>query len=115
MMAAVGGCILGDIPPSMQRSTTAFGGGIVGTHQEICGAFAAGVMIASAQKGRLSVQEDDGPAYAVASAFREHFLARWGTTRCEDIRNWVRGPSGPGSCAYVVEETARLLLDTMED
>lgn len=96
------------------RSATAFCGGIGGTREELCGAFSAGLMVISARYGRLSPQEDDLPAYARARAFRLRFLLRWKTLRCAPLRECIYGPGGPGSCAFVGEETARMLLDLLE-
>ena len=43
-MLAVGGHVLGDLEPQCVRMATGFGGGVGGTHQEMCGALSGGVL-----------------------------------------------------------------------
>ncbi len=71
-------------------------------------------MLISAHYGRLSPDEDDLPAYARARAFRLRFLLRWKTLDCAPLREQIYAPGGPGSCAFVGEETARMLLHLLE-
>jgi hypothetical protein len=95
--------------------TTPLGGGVGGTHEELCGVFTAGLLIIGALHGRSSVQENDSSqAYALAKEYRARFSDRWGTLTCDPIREWAKGPAGPGSCAFVAQETALILLDLLE-
>ncbi len=53
---------------------TGLAGGVGGTHQELCGALSAGVLLIGALYGRLTPDEDDGPCYDLASRYRERFI-----------------------------------------
>ena len=60
-MLAVGESIWGEVDPSLQRATTPFHGGVAGTKAELCGAFAAGLMVIGAQTGRIDAAVDRSP------------------------------------------------------
>lgn len=114
-MLAVGGHLFEDISDRCIRMTTPFGGGIGGTHEELCGAFSAGVMIIGGIHGRVSHQADDSVAYELAKTFRERFAGRWGTLTCGPIRESVMRPDGSAACDTIVAEAARILLELLDE
>jgi C_GCAxxG_C_C family probable redox protein len=114
-MLAVGGRVLPHFEDSYVCMSTGFGGGVGGSHEELCGAFSAGVMIIGGLTGRSKVEEDSERCYALVSEYRRRFHARWKTLTCNPIRDWAKGPQGPaGGCAYVVAQSALVLLDLLE-
>jgi len=115
MMLAAGGHILGQLDPRMVKMTTSLSGGVGGTYQEMCGALSASVLLIGALYGRNNVREDDGPAYQLASCYRQRFDAEFATTRCGPLREQVHGPGGLGSCAFVVEKAALILLKLLAE
>jgi len=114
-MLAVGEHLFRNLDELCVRMTTSFGGGIGGTHEELCGAFTAGLMIISGIHGRVSHQEDDSLAYALAKTFRQRFADRWCTLRCGPIREAAIGRDESGNCAGVVTETALMLLELLHE
>jgi C_GCAxxG_C_C family probable redox protein len=115
MVLAVGGHVLADLEPQCLRMATPLAGGIGSSHLEACGALAGGAMVIGGLLGRTTAGEDDEPAQALTRRYRELFLEELGNTRCEPIRDWVKGPDGPGTCAVVVERAARILLRLLEE
>lgn len=115
MMLAVGGHVLNDLDPRSVRMTVGFAGGVGGSRQEMCGALSGGVMVIGALHGRSSLEEDDQTARQLATRYRESFARELGGTKCEPLREWVHAPGGPGSCAFVVERAARILLDVLAE
>jgi C_GCAxxG_C_C family probable redox protein len=115
IMLAIGRHYLPDLGEQGVRMSTPFGGGIGGTRSELCGAFAAGVMVIGGLHGRLSRQTDDSAAYALAAALRTRFLERWQSTTCGPVRDAAARPDGTSGCGEVVAETARILLDILEE
>jgi len=115
MLLAVGEHTMGELPAVCQRMSTGFSGGLGLTHQEVCGALSGGVLVIGALLGRLEVEEDDRAATNLAALFRCRFLAQFGETKCEPLRARVRAPHGLGSCAALVEESARLLLTLFQE
>jgi C_GCAxxG_C_C family probable redox protein len=114
-MLAVGEHLLSEFQARYVCMATPFGGGVGGTHEELCGAFTSGLMVIGARRGRAVVQEDDRAAYALAVEYRRWFAERWGTLTCGPIRDWAKGATGPGGCGPVVAEAARILLDLLQD
>ena len=111
MLLAVGGHILGDLEPQCVRMATGFGGGVGGTHQEMCGALSGGVLVVGGVLGRESADEDSDPAGDLVTLYRERFLAALGDTQCARLRELVEAPGGLGSCDLLVERVATILLD----
>ena len=110
-MLAVGEHKLGVLEPQAIRIATPFGGGVGGTHLELCGALSGGVMVIGALYGRTDASQDDTQAYALAKQYREAFLAEFGYTQCAMLREKVvHAPGGLGSCAVLVERAATILL-----
>jgi C_GCAxxG_C_C family probable redox protein len=115
MVLAVGGHVLADLNPQCLRMATALAGGIGSSHQEACGALTGGTMVIGGLLGRTTAAEDDEPAQALARRYRDLFLEEMGDTCCGPIRDWIKGPDGPGTCAVVVERAARILLALLEE
>lgn len=109
-MLAVGEHVLGHLEPQSIRMSTAFGGGVAGTRLEMCGALSGGIMVISGLHGRTDVNQDDQLAYDLAEQYREAFLAEFGHTQCEPIREMFQKPDGSHGCDQVVEQAARTLL-----
>jgi C_GCAxxG_C_C family probable redox protein len=91
-----------------------FGGGVGGTRQELCGAFAGGLMVIGALYGRTDASQDDQQSYDLAKQYREAFLAEFDTTQCAPIREAFAKPDGSHGCDVVVERAARMLLGVLE-
>ena len=90
---------------------TGLGGGIGGTREEVCGALSGGVLVIGGVYGRMTSEEDDDVAYALAARYRLCFLAEFGHTQCAPLREMVESPGDLNSCAELVERAARILLD----
>ena len=113
MVLAVGEQVLDRLHPQSVRMATGLGGGLGGTHQEMCGALSGGVLVIGGLLGRQNLEQDDEPAYSQAARFRERFLADLGDTQCAPLRERVQAPDGPESCDEIVERAATILLDLL--
>jgi C_GCAxxG_C_C family probable redox protein len=112
-MLAVGEHALRNLDRRVVRMTSGLAGGVGGTHQEMCGALSAGVMLIGALHGRSSSHEDDQPAFQLATRYRRLFAEEFGTTRCAPLRDQVHAPGGLGSCSFVAQRAALILLDVL--
>ena len=116
MLLVVGEHVLGDLEPRCARMATGFAGGVGDTRQEMCGALSGGVLVIGGLFGRDSLDEDDGQALALATCYRERFLAELGATQCARLRETVvYAPGGLGSCAVLVERAATMLLELLAE
>ena len=94
--------------------TSGFAGGMGSSHEGLCGAFTAGVMVIGAVHGRVDPEEDDTRCQELVLAFRDRFQARFSTLNCGELRQEDYGSSGREPCSVLVERAAQLLLDTLE-
>ena len=112
-MLAVGEYLLGEVEDRVLRMTTAMGGGVGLTLQELCGALSGGVLLIGAIHGRTSPQEDDSTCAHLAAKYRERFLRSFGTTKCQEIRESGYGSDGKWPCSELVERAAGILLEVL--
>ena len=105
---------MGKLEPQSIRLATPFGGGVGGTHQELCGALSGGMMVIGALYGRTDSSQDDSQAYELAKQVREAFLAEFGHTQCDPIREAFAKPDGSHGCDVVVARAARVLLGVLD-
>ena len=113
-MLAVGEHVLGEMDPQWVRMTTGFAGGIGRIREDVCGALAGGVMVIGGALGRTTPGESADPAVDLAARFWERFSAEVGPTRCGALRETLRAPDGSVSCAGVIEQAARILLELFD-
>jgi C_GCAxxG_C_C family probable redox protein len=109
----VGEHLLGEINDQTRRMTTAMGGGVGLTLQELCGALSGGALIIGALHGRTSAEEDDSKCAQITTSYRERFLDEFGTTRCQEIRNQGFGKGATWPCSELVERATSILLQTL--
>ncbi|NPV65758.1 MAG: C_GCAxxG_C_C family protein [Anaerolineae bacterium] len=113
-MLAVGEHLWGSVDERTRRMTSAFSGGLGGTHAELCGALSGGAMIIGALNGRANLIESNAACKALAARYREAFLARFGMTICSDLRSHGYGGGGI-PCAVLVEQAVEVLLDVLAE
>jgi C_GCAxxG_C_C family probable redox protein len=101
--------------PQHVRMATAFGGGVGGTRDELCGALSGGILVIGGLHGRVTCQEDDDLAYELAKSYRRRFLDEFGDTQCAPLREGVEAPGGLDSCAQLVEQATRVLLAILDE
>lgn len=109
-MLAVGRQILGPLDERTIRMTTGFSGGVGGTHNDLCGAFSAGVMILGALYGRVDPAEDDSRVKRIVKEYRDLFQAGLGAVHCYELRLENYGSQGKEPCSVLVERAAAILL-----
>jgi C_GCAxxG_C_C family probable redox protein len=95
--------------------TLGLGGGVGGSHEELCGALSGGVLMIGALYGRTSVDEDDDECYRRVCLYRDRFLEHFGTTRCFDLRESGFGSEGLWPCAALVEQATRILWQVLSE
>ena len=115
MLLAVGEHVLGELPAVCKRMGTGFSAGLGGTRQDLCGALSGGVLVIGALLGRVEPDEDDRAAMNLSALFRARFLGQFGEIRCAPLRECVLASEELGSCAALVEESARLLLTLFQE
>jgi len=112
-MLAVGEHVLPDMDDRMLKITTGLGGGIGSTHDHVCGAFSAGVLLIGARYGRTDPDEDDALCQKKVYKFREAFRSRLGSVICCELREESYGSGGEEPCSVLVKRAAGVVLDVL--
>ena len=77
-----------DMPlPALLAAAGAFGGGVGGSHEELCGAVSGGVLVLSLLYPQTEANDKEGKMriYAKAKEFRRRFEEIFGLTRCGEL------------------------------
>ena len=114
-MLAVGEYLLGQVDDQFLRIATGLGGGLGGTHQELCGALTGGVLLIGALYGRTKPDEDNSLCKELTTLYRERFAQELGSTNCGVLRESGYGSEGSTPCSVLVERAVHVLLDTLNE
>lgn len=95
------------------RMATGFGGGMGGSRQEACGALTGGVLAIGLLCGRTTPEQGRETAYQVSVAYRERFMARFGGTICQALRENFSTTDTRTACRSLTAEAAGMLYDVL--
>jgi len=99
----------------MVRLAAAFGGGVGGTYQEMCGALSGGVMVIGLQLGPKHPGETEDLMRRTIARYRDRFLEEIGPTQCAALRDELYGPEGQEPCSVLVQRAVRILLEVLNE
>ena len=114
-MLAVGEQVLGYVDDQTVRMTTGFSGGIGGSHQDMCGALSAGIMVIGSLHGRTIPYEDDSLCQELVLRWRDRFARELGSVTCHALRSLGYGSQGAEPCSVLVGRAADILLGVLND
>lgn len=97
------------------RMATGFGGGLAGCRQEACGALTGGVLAIGLLCGRISPEQDREAAYQISAAYRERFMAHFGATICQTLRDNFSTSDTRTACRSLTAEAAGMLYDVLRE
>lgn len=104
-----------DFGSDLARVAIAFGGGVGGNHEELCGAFTGGVMVI----GKLFAPErpggDEDRMRDAIARYRQRFLQEFGAITCDTLTNTRYGNDFEESCDDLVRQAVRILLAVIAD
>ncbi len=117
---------MGEMGLLLPKVATGFGGGI-GRRGSLCGAFVGSVMVLGMKFGRTDPGDQDGKerVYGMGYRFWERFEKEFGSCYCYDLiqchldreeerKKWLAS-GGTGRCRSIVERTAGLLYEFLEE
>ena len=90
------------------RSAGYFGGGIAGTHDEVCGALSGGIIALGLLQGRSKPGEPLS-GKTLAAEFKDRFLERNGHVRCHALIEGLEETDRKTRCRRLTGEAARSL------
>ena len=96
-----------------------FGGGVGGSHAELCGAVSGGVLVLGLLTPHTdsAVKEGKRRIYAVAKEFRSRFEAVFGLTRCGELlkaRPGVTERNSASACLGVTAHCDNMIVTAVE-
>ncbi len=112
-MLAVGEYYLSPLPSILVRASTPLGGGVGLCRQEICGALSGGILILGALWGRTDPAVNDDLVQALTVKLRDRFLALYGHTACQPVRDLARREDT--RCLPVVDAGVRAVVEIIEE
>jgi C_GCAxxG_C_C family probable redox protein len=93
------------------RCAAGFGGGIVGTTEETCGALTGGIVSLGALLGRYNTSDSLQDLGRIGKRFRESFAGKFGSTHCATLRKGFKEKNKPFGCVQLSAEAAVMLAD----
>lgn len=104
----------------------ALGGGIGGSHEEICGALSGAILVAGMLTPHVQSHDLDAKkeAYRAGEALRKRFLERFDSTRCGELlerelsdedRTIADALHSRRICAVLIVEAARILEEYLRE
>lgn len=95
------------------KIASSFGGGVGGTHEDVCGALTGGIIAVGFLCGRNKPGEDIRDAKAIASGFRKQFIEEFGSTNCGKILERLGQQENSLKCKKMTAAAARLLSERL--
>ena len=92
---------------------TGFGGGLAGSRQEACGALTGGVLAIGLLCGRSTPEQGREAAYQISAAYRERFMARFGATIYQTLRDSFNTDDTRTACRSLTAEAAGMLYELL--
>ena len=97
------------------RMATGFGGGLAGSRQEACGVLTGGVLAIGLLCGRTNPEQGREEAYQISAAYRELFMAHFGATICQILRDGFSTDDTRTACRSLTAEAAGILYDVLRE
>ncbi len=100
--------------PDITKFASGFGGGIGGSHCEICGALTGGIIALGWMFGRKDPGDDKQKAYSSSAEFRNRFLKKFNSTNCQRILDMMEKQELKLDCKKLTAETAGILYEILQ-
>ena len=97
------------------KAASAFGGGIVGSTGELCGAFSGGVMALGYLLGRENPGEDLRDCGTLVNEFKKKFQQQFGSLNCGTILDSFNEQENPLGCVKLTAEASSILAELLGD
>ena len=104
-----------NVSPELTKFASALGGGVGGSHEELCGALSGGVLAIGLLYGRTEPGVDVQFARDLATEFRARFLKEFGTTKCGVLLERFGEQDNDDKCARLTGAVAALLSDLLDE
>jgi C_GCAxxG_C_C family probable redox protein len=93
------------------KIASAFGGGVGGTREELCGALAGGILAIGYFFGRTQPGGDVQTSKDLAATFRQRFLEQYSDTKCRAILDSLGPQENSSECKKLIANVAGMLSE----
>jgi C_GCAxxG_C_C family probable redox protein len=97
----------------VQRFAAGFMGGIGATGEDVCGALSGGIVAIGCLRGKREAGQDNEEVKGLAAEFRSRFVREFGSSRCSDILEALRGREDGFDCSKLTAAAAGLLSELL--
>ena len=97
------------------KSASAFGGGIGGSIEELCGAFTGGVIALGSLLGREDPGKDMRDCGTLIKDFKSKFKDEFGSLNCPVILEGFSQNGNQGNCVRLTAEATVMLADLLNE
>jgi C_GCAxxG_C_C family probable redox protein len=99
----------------VQRFAAGFQGGIGGTHEDICGALAGGIVAIGCLRGQREAGQDNQEIKELSTEFRRRFIAEFGSSNCQMILDRLSEREDGFDCKKLTAIAAGLLSEVLTE
>ncbi len=104
-----------DVDGDLPKVASTLGGGVGGSHEELCGALSGGVLAIGLLYGRNKPGVDVQFAKDLATEFRARFLKENGCTKCGTLLEQFGEQNDSDKCRKLTGQAAGLLSDLLDE
>lgn len=97
------------------KVATGFGGGIGGSHLDICGALTGGIIALGWLFGRANPGEDKTRIFGLASEFRKRFGEKFGSCSCPALLEKFGKQENGMKCKKMTAQAAGMLWELLNE
>ncbi len=101
--------------PEVLKAASAFGGGIAGTTEDLCGAFTGGVMATGLLLGRENPGLEMKDCGKVIKEFKSRFIENFGSTNCRTILESNNNKEARMDCVRLTAKASAMLGEILTD
>jgi len=105
----------GPADPRLVKAASGFGGGLVGSTEELCGAFTGGVLVLGLLLGRERPGQDLRDLACAVLDLKERFVARFGSLNCGALMDGFGEQGQQKGCARLTANSAVMVAQVLED
>jgi len=115
VVKSISDVFLNDLKPEVLKAASAFGGGIAGTTEDLCGAFTGGVMAAGLLLGRENPGLEMTDCGKVIKEFKSRFIENFGSTNCRTILESNNNKDTRMDCVRLTSKSSAILAELLSD
>ncbi|MCK5148649.1 C_GCAxxG_C_C family protein [bacterium] len=103
----------GKPPADIAKATSAFCGGIGGSHKDLCGALTGGFIAIGWLFGRTAPGQDNTPTNRLTTEYQHAFVRQFGSANCEVLLDSLGEQTDGLKCKNLTAKAAGILYDAI--